>query len=126
METTVCHAPPRNIERSHLPFFPDVLLNEGERLVLILRDHKTSRPAGLQKCILADPVRAMFVYWMQTGRALALGTRANHNRVFLNVNTGNPFDQQGFSKFMGRSFMKVTGQELNLQTVRRMFAEGAL
>lgn len=108
----------------HFFALSDVLLEDGEWLVVVLRDHKTDRSAGLYRFVVHEPVREMFKYWLNTGRPLILGDRAGHDNVFLNPNTGKKYDQQGFSKFMGQAFLNVTGHELNLQIARRIFSTG--
>lgn len=49
-----------------------------------------------------------------------------HDKVLFNLATGNEFNEQTYSKFMSRAFMEVTGFDLNLQLIRRIFIEGTL
>ena len=95
-------------------------------MTLLLRDHKTSRSGGFHQCLVPEPVKEMFKLWMQVARPLALGNAEDPGFLFFNENTRKAFKQQGFSRFMGKSFKGVVGMEdINLQTIRRIFAEGA-
>lgn len=94
-------------------------------MFLVLRDQKTTRNVGTYQCPVRSPVYELMALWLRDLRPRALGTSPNlHDYVFFNVKNGNPWEQQPFSKFWQSSAREITGHDLNLQTMRRIFIEG--
>lgn len=91
----------------------------------IIRDQKTSRASGNYLCPVPDLLCKLLVLWSKGVRdEIGLELPTQHDHIFLNLNTGKPFDQQGFSKYSSKAFRNITGVAVNLQTIRRVFADG--
>lgn len=89
---------------------------------MIVRDQKTSQIMGNIKCPIPERMQDLFDHWVTVMRPKVM--KADHNSVFFSITTGKPFDQQAFSKFIAKAFLKVTGHSINLQKIRRIVAEG--
>lgn len=94
-------------------------------MFLEVRDQKTSRSVGLYKCPVPKDLRQLFNVWLEVARRIVLEGAQDHGYVFFDCKKKEQFKQQSFSKYMGTAFKTVTGEDVNLQTIRRIFAEGA-
>lgn len=103
----------------------DFLSIHDDRMRFIIRDQKTSRASGNYLCPVPDLLCKLLVLWSKGVRdEIGLELPTQHDHIFLNLNTGKPFDQQGFSKYSSKAFRNITGVAVNLQTIRRVFADG--
>lgn len=103
----------------------DFLNSDSEGLSLVIRDQKTTRTIGFHKCDIPQLLQDLIRLWLDFVRAIMVqdGT-ITHESVLWNLSNGMPFTQQAFSKFSAKAFKKVAGVEVNLQTIRRIFASG--
>ena len=103
----------------------DCVHHSQDGLSIIVRDQKTSAKTGYYAFTLKDPLKSLMEAWLTVGRSKVLeGCADKQERVFLNTLSKQEFTQQSFSKYMAKSFQRITGRCVNLQTVRRMVAEG--
>ena len=92
---------------------------------LVIRDQKTSRNTGSYICPVHDVLKELLMFWINDVRPqVADENHVEHCNVFFNLTTLKPFDQQGFSKYISRAFVLITGKLLNLQLIRRVFTNG--
>jgi hypothetical protein len=102
----------------------DVLVRKGDEMYLEVRDQKTSRSVGLYRCPIPKDLSGLFNMWLDVARPIVLEGQEDHGYIFFQWKKKEQFKQQSFSKYMGIAFKAVTGHDVNLQTIRRIFAEG--
>lgn len=122
---------PLTLKSSMLPHFrphiSDFLRIADNSMTLVIRDQKTSRATGNYQCPVPELLRNLLLIWVTKVRVeLIKDAGIQHNRVFFNLNTLKPFDQQGFSKYTTKAFKDITGLQVNLQLIRRIFTNGVL
>jgi hypothetical protein len=102
-------------------------MEDEEGMWILIRDQKTTPKIGTFKCLVPSPVKELLHFWISHARQKQLNGQ-QHDNVFLNLGTGKSkgkaFDQQGFSKAVKRAYLVLTKLELNVQSCRRVFAEG--
>ena len=97
----------------------------NETCELIIRDQKTSKKTGDYICKLRSPIRELLTAWVTRIRPNVVDdSNETKHFVFLNVQSTKPFSQQAFSKYMTKAFKAVTKENINMQIIRRMMAEG--
>lgn len=96
---------------------------ENGKVRLVIRDQKTTTKIGFYSFELEHPLKELMLAWVNIGRAKYIPLDG-HRYVFFNVISRRRFTQQAFSKFMARAFKRVTCDDINLQKIRRMVAEG--
>jgi hypothetical protein len=102
----------------------DFLKVDGKEMKLVIRDQKTTRTTGNYVCPVPELIKGLLKIWLDEVRDTAKES-LEHTNVLWKLSTGKPFDQQGFSKFCSEAFKTIVGDLVNLQTIRRMFVEGA-
>lgn len=104
---------------------PDVLERGPTEMSLVIRDQKTSARIGNYKCPVPSPILELLAFWLEYVRPCALHDAAeDHDFVFFNVSSGRPFKQPAFSSVCKSAFKRITGHNLDLQSIRRVFADG--
>jgi hypothetical protein len=80
---------------------------------------------GFYSFVLRDPLKELMALWVNKVRPMALRDSVEHHDfVFINLNTLNAYTEQSFSRFMTAAFRDICSEEVNLQSVRRIMAEG--
>ena len=95
----------------------------GGRVVLVVRDQKTSKSHGTVRVPLPEDLSRAYLKWITEVRPLAVDeSSVQHSAVFLKEHTGKQFDSSGFSSYVKKKFVHITGYKLGLQMMRRLFA----
>ena len=80
---------------------------------------------GFYSFVLRDPLKELMALWVNKVRPMALRDSVEHHDfVFINLNTLDAYTEQSFSRFMTAAFRDICSEEVNLQSVRRIMAEG--
>ena len=94
---------------------------------LYIQNQKTSKTYGTVSLILPSPLAHTYLIWVEKSRRLLISERdgADHDFVFIGKPTCRPFKSNSFSTYCRIAFEAITGQKLNLQLMRRLFASGS-
>lgn len=105
--------------------FADFCKISKEKVTLIIKSHKTARSYGTVALELTGVLQRLFKTWLKNYRSCLLRPGVKDAKdLFINPASGKAFTGKSFSDFFCKSALQITGQQLNLQLVRRSFAEG--
>ena len=94
-------------------------------MVLVIRDQKTSPTSGSYRCAVHESIVPLLEKWIGPWRcSLMEGKGMEHTYVFFDVKTAEPFTEPGFSRVVKNAFKRITGENMGLQAIRRVFATG--
>lgn len=103
----------------------DYVMVSDKDIIFHVRDQKTTGVLGFYAVKLQYPLVELVRKWVRFVRPHVLkSTNVEHGMVFLNCESGAPFSQQAFSKYMVKAFACICEENLNLQIIRRIFVQG--
>ena len=107
------------------PFIADFCKVSEAKVELFIKSHKTSRSGGSVNLELQGDLKELFKLWVKDYRQLLISpTEGDVDDLFLNPTSGKSFNGKSFSEYFKKKAQKITGVYLNLQLIRRSFAEG--
>lgn len=96
-------------------------------VTLVVSSHKTSKWLGTHHVQLSSVLSELFLLWVDKCRPWAVKCWPSDNgNVFVQKNSPNAFTSATFSRYFSKSALEITGEHINLQTIRRIFATGLL